>query len=110
MKNDAFLSQAGAFEAASAGVKDPSRLQELVQRFPLVADVLVKAGGDQAAGTAALTRAVTDAMGKVFGNTFLVAAFLVLLTLIPALLLPRKIEVVADGEAPQDEAAPVLLH
>ena len=54
--------------------------------------------------------AVSDAAGKVFGSTFLVAAFLVLLTLIPAFFLPREHEeshLLDDEDTPK---APVFVH
>ena len=110
LKNDALVSQAGAFQAASDGVTDPAKTQELLSQFPAGAEVLAKAGADQAAGQAALMHAVSDAAGKVFGSTFLVAAFLVLLTLIPAFFLPREHEeshLLDDEDTPK---APVFVH
>lgn len=109
LKNDALVSQARAFGEASAGVTDPAQTQQLLTQFPAVAEILAKAG-DPAAGQAALLTAVSDAMGKVFGNSFLVAAFLVLLTLIPAYFLPRKHEeshLLDDEDTP---SAPVFVH
>ena len=109
LKNDALVSQAAAFGEASKGMS-PGAVQQLLPQFPKVAEILASAGQDAAAGQAALASAVADAMGKVFGNSFLVAAFLVLLTLIPALFLPRKEE---ESHLLDDEdatAAPVFVH
>ncbi|HNQ06835.1 MAG TPA: DHA2 family efflux MFS transporter permease subunit [Tetrasphaera sp.] len=110
LTNDKLVSQAGAFAEASKGVTDPAKLQTILAQFPLVGEYFAKAGGDMAAGGAALSSAVADAMGKVFGHSFLVAAFLVLLTLIPAWFLPRKQEeshLLDDEDAP---ATPILMH
>ena len=54
--------------------------------------------------------AVSDAMGKVFGSTFLVAAILVSLTLIPALMMPRKHEESHFADDADGTAPPVLIH
>ena len=109
LKNDTLVSQAGAFGEATKNVTDPGQIQQILAKFPAVAEILAKAGADQAAGQAALLSAVRDAMGKVFGSSFLVAAFLVALTLIPAFMLPRQHEeshLTDDMDAPP----PVLMH
>lgn len=53
-----------------------------------------------------------DAQAGAFTDTFLVAAVLVTLTLIPAAFLPRRREVahLLDDAEPQDVAPPVVLH
>ncbi|CCH73018.1 DHA2 family efflux MFS transporter permease subunit [Nostocoides australiense] len=111
LKNDALVSQAAGFREASAGVTDPAQIQQLLPQFPKVAEILAAAGNDQAAGAAKLAAAAADAAGKVFGNSFLVAAFLVLLTLVPAFFLPRDHE---ESHLTDDEddapAAPVFVH
>lgn len=52
---------------------------------------------------------------EAFAQTFLVAAVLVTLTLIPALFLPRRREVShllddVEGDGPDQSVAPVVLH
>ena len=109
LKGDALVTQSRGFAEASAGVSDPNQIQQLLQQFPQVAEILASAGADQAAGQAALMSAVADASGKIFGQSFLVAALLVLLTLIPAFFLPRKHE---ESHLLDDEPGhtPVLMH
>lgn len=110
LTNDKLISEAGAFKVASEHVTDPAQMQKLLEDFPQVAQILAKFGTDQAAGAAALAGQVQEAMGKVFGHSFLVAAFLVLLTLIPAWFLPRKQEeshLLDEDDAPQ---AQVFIH
>jgi hypothetical protein len=62
------------------------------------------------AGMAALTNAVSEAMVPAFQATFWVAALLLVLTLIPALFMPRRHEVSHLAEGEQDSPAPVILH
>ncbi|MBK6888354.1 MAG: DHA2 family efflux MFS transporter permease subunit [Tetrasphaera sp.] len=108
LSNDKLIAQAGAFRIASEHVTDPAQMQKLLQDFPLVGSILAKYGTDQAAGAAALATQVREAMGTVFGHSFLVAAFLVLLTLVPAYFLPREHE---ESHLTDDESAPqVLIH
>ena len=98
-----------AFGEASAA--DPSN-PSLLQQFPLVGEILARFGNDAAAGQAALQRAVQNAMGEVFGSTFLVAAIMVAFTLVTAAFLPRKHEeshLLDDADA-ADVAPPVILH
>ncbi len=110
LTNDSLIKEAGAFKIASEHVTDPAQMQKLLADYPNVAQVLAKFGTDQAAGAAALASQVQEAMGKVFGHSFLVAAFLVLLTLIPAYFLPRQHEeshLLDEDEAPK---AQVFIH
>ena len=107
LKNDKLVSQAQGFREATEGMTDPAQIQAVLPKFPAVAEVLATASPSD--GAAKLGAAVSDAMGKVFGNTFLVAAILVALTLVPALMMPRKHEEshFADDA---DGAPPVLIH
>ena len=109
LKNDTLVSQAQGFQQASEGVNDPQAIQQLLPQFPKVAKILASAGQDQAAGAAKLGAAVADAMGKVFGHSFLVAASLLVLTLIPAFFLPRKQDR-AEVQDATEGAPPVLMH
>ncbi len=56
------------------------------------------------------TNAVSEAMVPAFQSTFWVAALLLVLTLIPALFMPRRREVSHLAEGEQDSPAPVILH
>ncbi|MFC7491386.1 MULTISPECIES: DHA2 family efflux MFS transporter permease subunit [unclassified Knoellia] len=110
LKNDPLVSQAGGFAEASKGV-DPSQTGGLLERFPLVGEILGRFA-DPAAGAAALQDAVRNASGEVFGNTFLVAAIMVAFTLVSAAFLPRRHEkshLLDDADA-ADVAPPVILH
>ena len=55
----------------------------------------------------AMEAGLSDAAGS-FGTTFAVATVLIVLTLIPAFLLPRKKPVLPEGE--DVKAAPVMMH
>ncbi len=109
LRDDELIGQAQAFgeEAKNA---DPTALGALLQKFPRVAEVLQGAGPDPVAAQEALGDAVRNAMGEVFGNTFLVAAILATLTLIPALFLPRKHEESHLMDDVDPSAPPVVLH
>lgn len=109
IKNTALVSQAQGFGEAAAKVTDPAEMPSILAEFPLVADVLVPFGQDLAASQAALTQAVREAIAPAFAHTFLVAAILVLLTLIPALFMPRKHEESHVGED-SEHPDPVILH
>ncbi len=110
LKNDDLVSQAGGFAEASKGL-DPSQTGGLLEKFPLVGNILGQFQ-DPAAGAAALQSAVQNAMGEVFGSTFLVAAIMVAFTLVSACFLPRKHEEshLLDDENAEGVAPPVLLH
>ena len=85
----------------------------LLAKFPEVAKVFAKFGTDQAAAQAGLLEAVRDGLAVAFSHTFWVAAFLVLLTLVPAAFLPRKSEeshFLDDGVDEDDAQVPVLMH
>ncbi|HEX5969347.1 MAG TPA: DHA2 family efflux MFS transporter permease subunit [Intrasporangium sp.] len=68
----------------------------------------------QIGGPAAVAEGLEQA-AEAFAGTFLVAAVLVTLTLIPALFLPRRREVShllddVEGDGPDQSVAPVVLH
>ena len=110
LTKDPLVSQAGAFAEASKA--DPANTASLLREFPLVGEILGRFGNDAAAGQAALQNAVHNAMGEVFGSTFLVAAIMVSFTLLTAAFLPRKHEEshLLDDEDAADVAPPVILH
>ena len=110
LKNDKLVSQAQGFQEATKGTKDPALIQATLPKFPAVAEIVASAGSNPAAAQAKLMSAVSDAMGKVFGSTFLVAAILVSLTLIPALMMPRKHEESHFADDADGTAPPVLIH
>ncbi|GAB3750619.1 MFS transporter [Yimella radicis] len=110
LKNDKLVSQAQGFQEATKGTKDPALIQATLSKFPAVAEIVASAGSNPAAAQAKLMSAVSDAMGKVFGSTFLVAAILVSLTLIPALMMPRKHEESHFADDADGTAPPVLIH
>ena len=71
------------------------------------------ASSDQAAAQAGLREAVRDGLAVAFSHPFGVAAFLVLLTLVPAAFLPRKSEeshFLDEGVDEDDAQLPVLMH
>lgn len=108
LKNDKLVSQAQGFHEATKGMTDPAQIQGVLPKFPEVAQILATATPTTA--QAKLTEAVSQAMGKVFGNTFWVAAILVALTLIPALMMPRKHEESHFADDDADGVPPVLMH
>ena len=110
LKNEPLVAQGQAFGEAAAAVKDPTQFGALLAQFPEVAKVLTPFGQDMEAGMAALTNAVSEAMVPAFQSTFWVAALLLVLTLIPALFMPRRREVSHLAEGEQDSPAPVILH
>lgn len=115
IKSHDIVTQAQAFGEASAKVKDPAALGQLMQQYPEVAKVVAPFGRDAAGAQAGLLSAVHDAMASAFANTYWVAASLVVLTLIPAYFLPRRRSQMPAEEPPghtgQDEARePVLVH
>ncbi|GAB3580914.1 DHA2 family efflux MFS transporter permease subunit [Calidifontibacter terrae] len=107
LKNDKLVSQAQGFREATKGMKDPAQIQATAGKFPAVAEILASTSPANAA--AKLGADVSQAMGKIFGSTFLVAAILVALTLIPAFFLPRKHEE-SHYDDDEKDAAPVLMH
>jgi EmrB/QacA subfamily drug resistance transporter len=113
IKNQAIISQAQAFGDAAKKVTNPAEMPALLAKFPEVAKVFAKFGTDQAAAQAGLLEAVRDGLAVAFSHTFWVAAFLVLLTLVPAAFLPRKSEeshFLDDGVDEDDAQVPVLMH
>ncbi|MBK9476725.1 MAG: DHA2 family efflux MFS transporter permease subunit [Tetrasphaera sp.] len=108
LKNNDLVAQSMAFGEAAKSVTDPTQLGGLLQQFPEVAKVLAAAGPDPVAGQAILLNAVREGMAGAFQTTFLVAACLVLFTLIPAFFLPRKHE---QSHYLDDQGAPpVIIH
>ncbi|HQK31585.1 MAG TPA: MFS transporter, partial [Phycicoccus sp.] len=113
IKNQSLISQAQQFGDAAKAVKSPAEMPAILAKFPEVAQILAKFGADQAAAQAGLLQAVREAMATAFANTFWVAAFLVLLTLIPAAFLPRKTEeshFLDDGVDEDEMQVPVMMH
>jgi EmrB/QacA subfamily drug resistance transporter len=110
IKNDELASQAEAFGEAAKQVTNPAQMPEILAKFPKVAEILAPFGADMAKGQAALMEKVQESLAPAFANTFWVAAFLVLLTLIPALFLPRKHEESHLLDDEDEPAAPVLMH
>ena len=113
LKNQEIVGQAQAFGDAAKKVTNPAQMPEILAKFPKVAEVLKPFGQNMAAGQEALLSAVREAMAVAFSHTFWVAAFMLVLTLIPALFMPRKIEIshLADDEGDDAESrTPVLVH
>jgi EmrB/QacA subfamily drug resistance transporter len=110
LKNQDIVTQAQGFGEAAAKVTDPTQMPSILAKFPKVAEVLAPFGADMAKGQAALLDAVREAMATAFSHTFWVAAFLVLLTLVPALFLPRDAEVSHLDEDADQSDIPVLVH
>ncbi len=85
------IGQAQAFGEASQGVHDPGAIQQLLEKFPAVAEIAAQVNDPGALATA-LQSAVHGAMAEAFADTYWVSAFLCLATLVVALFLPRKHE------------------
>jgi EmrB/QacA subfamily drug resistance transporter len=100
--------QGGEF-LQTAATKGPDAAQALVPGLPAVGEFLAQQG-EQA--MAALGAFVADQAAEAYAHTFWVAAVLVTLTLIPALMLPKRREVshLLDEEDAEDVAPPVVLH
>ena len=105
------IGQAAAFGEASEGVKDPSRIQEILGRFPEVAEVMARVGDPSEFG-ALLRSTVRHEMAEAFASTYWVSAFLCLATLVVALFLPRKREEshLLDEEPEDSDTPPVPVH
>lgn len=100
------IRQGGEYLQAAPSAKDPAAAKELLSRFPLVGDFLAKHPGNPVDAMKALGGEIANQASAAFSHTFMVAALLVCLSLIPAFFLPRKQEAVAtDGDAP-----PVIMH
>lgn len=96
--------------AASIGTAVMSVIltDQLLSKPAVVAGQAVQADPSQAANfPPQLLAEVPAQMAEAFSFTFWVALVLILLTLIPAFMLPRKARVLADGEKP---AAPMVVH
>lgn len=104
------IGQAAAYGEAAKDVKDPGALQQLLGRFPEVADVMAKVANPSEFATA-LQSTVRHEMAEAFASTYWVSAFLCLATLGVALLLPRKKEEshLLDEE-PEEDHPPVVVH
>ncbi|GAB3113365.1 MFS transporter [Janibacter alkaliphilus] len=105
------IAQAQQYGEAADGVSDPSRMQEILARFPEVAQVVAQYATDPQAAAAALTSAVRSDMAEAFAHTYWVSAGLCVLTLLVSLLLPRRRQpsrMLDEGEGEAQE--PVLVH
>ncbi len=76
---------------------------------PAMAATLDPTLTDAVGGAAAVTAGLAEAAAA-FADTFWVAWVLVVLTLIPALFLPRKREQLAMVDEPAEGAPPVIMH
>ncbi len=85
------IGQAQAFGEASKGVKDPSVIQQLLEKFPEVGKIAATVN-DPGAMAQALQTAVHSDMAEAFASTYWVSAFLCLATFVVALFLPRRHE------------------
>lgn len=103
------IGQAAAFGEATKDVKDPGRIQQLLGRFPEVADIMAKVG-DPKEFAAVLQSTVRHEMAEAFAGTYWVSAFLCLATLVVALFLPRKKEESHMLDEEPEESPPVLTH
>ncbi len=114
LKNQTLVAQAQAFGDAAKKVTDPAQMPQVLAKFPKVAEILAPFAKDAAAGQAALLAAVREAMAIAFSHAFWVAAFMLVLTLVPALFMPRTQEVshlLDDADDADAEAnAPALIH
>ncbi len=105
------IAQGGQF-LTEVQSKGPDAAAGLLQQLPIVGEFIAQNGGNPAQALPALAQAVADAAAAAYAHTFWVAAVLVTLTLIPALMLPKRREVshLLDDEAPEDVAPPAVLH
>src|SRR5699024_1915827 len=103
------IGQAQAFGEASEGVNDPGALQQLMSRFPEVAQVAASVT-DPAALGATIQAAVRSDMAEAFASTYWVSAFLCLATLVVAAFLPRKHEESRLLDEESEDSTPVVLH
>ena len=104
------IGQAQAFGEESAEVTDPGAMQQLLAKFPEVAQIMAQYASDPQAGAAALMQAVRVDMAEAFAATYWVSAFMCLATLVVAAFLPRKHEESHMLDEEPGEAAPVLMH
>ncbi|MHA7127642.1 DHA2 family efflux MFS transporter permease subunit [Janibacter indicus] len=104
------ISQAQQFGEESAKATDPGAMQELLAKFPEVAQIMAQYASDPQAGAAALMQAVRVDMAEAFAATYWVSAFMCLATLVVAAFLPRKREESHLLDEEPGESAPVLVH
>ena len=104
------IGEAAAFGEASEGVEDPNALQQLLGRFPEVADIMARVT-DPADFAPTLRATVRHEMAEAFAETYWVSALLCLATLGVALLLPRRREEshLLDEEPEDTDTPPVTV-
>lgn len=105
------IGEAQAFAEASEGVNDPGAIQQLLAKFPEIADIAASVS-DPSAIAGAIQSVVRGEMAEAFAGTYWVSAFLCLATLIVAAFLPRKHEQshMLDEEPEDQEHQPAGLH
>ena len=103
------IGQAQAFAEASEGVTDPSALQQLLAKFPSIAEIAAKVSDPSALGEA-IHSAVTGEMAEAFAGTYWVSAFLCLATLVVAAFLPRKHEESHLLDEEPADSTPIVMH
>lgn len=103
------IAQAQGFAQASEGVQDPSVLQQLLEKFPAIAEIAATVSDPSALGVA-IQSVVRGEMAEAFAGTYWVSAFLCLATLVVAAFLPRKREESHLLDEEPRESAPVVLH
>ena len=104
------IGQAQQFGEENAKATDPGAMQELLAKFPEVAQIMAQYASDPQAGAAALMQAVRVDMAEAFAATYWVSAFMCLATLVVAAFLPRKREESRLLDEEPGESAPVLMH
>ena len=104
------IGQAAAYGEAADKVKDPSQLEQLMAKFPEVAELAAQVSDPRDFGPL-ITSTVRHEMAEAFASTYWVSAFLCLATLVVALFLPRKKEEshLLDEE-PEEDRPPVVIH
>ncbi len=103
------IAQAQGFAQASEGVQDPSVLQQLLEKFPAIAEIAATVSDPSALGVA-IQSVVRGEMAEAFAGTYWVSAFLCLTTLVVAAFLPRRREESHLLDEEPRESAPVVLH
>lgn len=103
------IGQAAAFGEATKEVKDPSKIEQILGRFPEVADIMARVGDPKEFATV-LQSTVRHEMAEAFAGTYWVSAFLCLATLVVALFLPRKKEESHMLDEEPEDSPPVLMH
>jgi EmrB/QacA subfamily drug resistance transporter len=105
------IAQGGQF-LAEVQAKGAEAAGGLLSQLPVVGEFIAQNGGNPAQAFPALAGAVASAAADAYAHTFWVAAILVSLTLIPALMLPRRHEEshLLDEDSAGEVAPPAVLH